>query len=115
MTNQSKENYIKLIHDIWPALSAYTADDVNEDAAGVADYVINELVRTCKPIALFSGTMSAIVELMKVKQPHELSDELYKQLHLLITGLSSSRRYRVILNAAALKNRSAMEIALMDI
>lgn len=44
-----------------------------------------------------------------------MTNQLYAQLHQLIVTLGTTRRLRFILNTAALKNRSAMEIALMDI
>lgn len=53
MTTESKQYYIKLIHEIWLATQNYTADDVNEEAAEIAARVFREIVAVCRPIAIF--------------------------------------------------------------
>jgi len=82
MTTESKQYYIKLIHEIWLATQNYTADDVNEEAAEIAARVFREIVAVCRPIAIFEGCRKKYLSIMlDRKAPRFLAMVLYTFLN----------------------------------
>lgn len=115
MTTESKQYYIKLIHEIWLATQNYTADDVNEEAAEIAARVFREIVAVCRPIAIFEGCRKKYLSIMlDRKAPRFLAMVLYTFLNDLITAGKGSR-LPLIIDSAAIKNRSMIEAALINL
>lgn len=115
MTQENKEYYIELIHEIWPATQQYTADDVNEDAARIVDFVVDEIESVCRPILYFAVTIKNLAPLLISRSPLSWTRSAVNLVKDLIKASRSHPRYRVIADSAALKNRSMIEIALMNI
>lgn len=115
MTQEDKEYYIELIHDIWPSTQGYTADDVNEDAARIVDFVVEEVESVCRPIAYFGYIIRDLAPLMRNRSPLTMTKQFAKLFKHLYDTARSHPRYRVISDSAALKNRSLIEIALMNL
>ena len=98
MTPKSKQRYIKLIHELWPTTKHYTADDVNEEAAQIVDYVIDEIVRVCRPIAIFEALIKNIIPLLIHKNPRDIAQDLYELFRDLLDAVRGNRRYKFIAN-----------------
>lgn len=115
MKKESQQYYIKLIHELFPSLRYYQADDVNEEAADVIDRVLAEIERVCRPIAMFQAVLKNLTPLLWQRTPRDITGALFDLCMELINLLRSTPRYRFIVDAAAVKNRSVLEVALMGL
>lgn len=116
LSQTEKQNYIDAIHRIWPALSQYSADDVNEEAARVLKMVVADIDNASKGIAAVHELVKGLKDWFSAKGWVELTKEMAKTIIEVVDKLENgNKRYRIVIQTAALKYRSMMEIALMDI
>lgn len=116
LTQTEKEYYIDVIHQIWPALSQYNASDVNEEAVRVLKMVVADIDYASKSLEAVHRLTASLKDWFNAKGWVELTKEMYKAIKDVIDALENgNKRYRIIIQTAALKYRSMMEIALMDI
>ena len=116
LSQAEKERYIAVIHRIWPALSQYSASDVNEEAARVLKMVIADIDYASKSLEAVHKLTARLKDWFNAKGWVELAKEMYDTILEVIDALENgNKRYRIIIQTAALKYRSMMEIALMDI
>ena len=116
LSQTEKQNHIEVIHRIWPALSQYSASDVNEEAARVLRMVIADIDNASKGIAAVQKLVEGLRDWFKADGWVELTKEMVKTIKDVFDALENgNRRYRIIIQTAALKYRSMMEIALMDL
>lgn len=116
MKREDKERYIKIIHKIWPSAQSYTADDVNEEAARVTDLAVNDIAEASKGIAVLELAAKAVIILyLDRKDPKSFTSDLYTAITDFLDVVEGYKRYRIVIQTAALKYRSMIEIALMDI
>lgn len=116
LTNEEQEKYIGLVHEFWPATKPYyTAADVNEEVAGIVDNVVDEVVRASRAVGFVAEIVKNLMPLLIDRGPQAVIKNFLSLLYDLVKLLKENRRYRFIVDTAALKNRSALEIALMNI
>lgn len=113
---ESQMYYIQLIHSIWPSTQAYAAEDVNEEAIAITDRVVKEVAEATKGIEIFMVLAKIVIEGYRNRNnPLALAKDLASSINDLLDAVKGNRRYRFIEMTAALKNRSMIEIALMNI
>ena len=116
LTQAEKAYYIEVIHRIWPALSQYSASDVNEEAARVLKMVIADIDYASKSLEAVHELVKGLKDWFSADGWVELTKAMYETIIEVIDKLGNgNKRYRIIIMTAALKYRSMMEIALMDL
>ena len=116
MKREDKERYIDIIHRIWPSAQSYTADDVNEEAARVTDLAVKDIAEASKSVAILETTARVVIAFYVNRVgSSSLASDLYSAITDLLDVIEGKRRYQFIIQSPALKYRSMIEIALMDI
>lgn len=116
MKREDKERYIDIIRKIWPSAQSYSADDVNEEAARVTDLAVKDIAEASKSVAILETAARVVIAFYTNKVgSSSLASDLYSAITDLLDVIEGKRRYQFIIKTAALKYRSMIEIALMDI
>ena len=115
LDRQTQEQYIRVIHRLWPTMQHYTADDVNEEVARIVFTCIQDIDRASQDIAVIHEFAKKLRDFLTAKTWLDLAKEIVDAFMNVADALEENRRYRIVILTAALKYRSMVEIALMDI
>lgn len=88
LDRQTQEQYIRVIHRLWPTMQHYTADDVNEEVARIVFTCIQDIDRASQGIA-------AVHELVKGLKDWFKADGWNWSSQWLIPSLKLLMRWRV--------------------
>ena len=116
LSQAEKEQYIRVIHRIWPIFSQYSADDVNEEVVRILKIVIADIDNASKAIAAVHELVKGLRKWFKADEWVELTEEMANTIIKVVTQLENgNRRYQIVIQTASLKYRNMMEDALMNL
>ena len=87
LSQTEKQNHIEAIHRIWPALSQYSADDVNEEAARVLKIVVADIDNASKSIAAVHVLTLGLTGWFNAATWLELSEAIFTTIMQIIDAL----------------------------
>ena len=89
---------------------------MNEEAARVTDLAVKDIAEASKSVAILETTARVVIAFYVNRVgSSSLASDLYSAITDLLDVIEGKRRYQFIIQTAALKYRSMIEIALMDI
>ena len=115
LDRQTQEQYIRVIHRLWPTMQHYTADNVNEEVARIVYTCIKDIDNASQGIAAVHELVKGLKDWFKADGWLQLVKSMADTIIEVADALESNRRYRIVILTAALKYRSMVEIALMDL